>query len=529
MPLSEFTRGERDGERDDVGAVGRRTFTTLAERYESQAKDIYNRFAPSSDQLVVIKPNTSGVFGSRSRIKSDSRALPIVSLARDTRRVSKFLRSSEGILFLAKQTLLQTGNTFETTRVLNPFSFLLNVVPHTVRFKRHFDIPTRKESGFLQTNTIQKMSDPKFGIVSQLKGLASRFTNAPRGAKLNGLFNTPYLASNQILGGWGGQRPEFSAFSTRRAVFITGAAAPFYTGPKLYTREPLETRGTRRTPDASPTREVLTTWDEERLNYVKRFYTINGTSDRLRNPYLEPRPSVEPTGQKQTSNDIKNFPTGSTRIQDVYNLITRKDSGDSNVIDYTILNKRDEKSEDLIKFTFQHSTSRVVGSTVPPIIHFRAFLKRIKENVKTEFNEQRYVGRTERFVTYGGAKRSVDMEFNIVAFSDKEINGMWTKINYLSGLAFPKGVENGFMVPPLFKVSVGRIYDNQPCYLENLDYSFVEENTTFDIDAKVPFSISVTMRVSILEKRSKFYDSPFYKITEDLPTTSRDSQEQVQP
>ena len=72
------------------------------------------------------------------------------------------------------------------------------------------------------------------------------------------------------------------------------------------------------------------------------------------------------------------------------------------------------------------------------------------------------------------------------------------------------------MVPPLFKITVGGLYDAQPCYLENLDYDFLDEAITFDVDRQVPHSVVVNMQLSILEKRSKFYDSPFYKIAEDM-------------
>jgi len=67
----------------------------------------------------------------------------------------------------------------------------------------------------------------------------------------------------------------------------------------------------------------------------------------------------------------------------------------------------------------------------------------------------------------------------------------------------------------LFTITVGEIYDVQPCYIESLDYDFLDDSITFDIDREVPFAINVTMQLSILEKRSKFHDSPFYKITED--------------
>jgi hypothetical protein len=153
-------------------------------------------------------------------------------------------------------------------------------------------------------------------------------------------------------------------------------------------------------------------------------------------------------------------------------------------------------------------------------IQFRAFISSIKETVKPEFSDQRYVGRTERFVTYGGVKRSVALEFNIVAFSTNEIDDMWTRVNYLTGLAFPVAASrSGFMVPPLFKLTAGKIYDLQPCYIDSLDYDMLDQSITFDIDKQVSQVINVRMNLILLEKRTKFYNSPFYKITEALSET----------
>ncbi len=165
---------------------------------------------------------------------------------------------------------------------------------------------------------------------------------------------------------------------------------------------------------------------------------------------------------------------------------------------------------DIIKFIF-----RTNEANANPV-HFRAFLSSLKENVKPDFNEQRYIGRTERFVTYGGAKRTANFEFNIVAFAQSEIQQVWRRINYLTGLAFPiKPSESGFMVPPMFKITIGGIYDDQPCYIDTLDYDFLDSSITFDIDNEVSQVVNVKMNIVLLEKRSRFYDSPFYKITED--------------
>jgi hypothetical protein len=186
-----------------------------------------------------------------------------------------------------------------------------------------------------------------------------------------------------------------------------------------------------------------------------------------------------------------------------------------NQLSYNSIVGNKEEATDIIKFIFSEA-----DGTNP--VHFRALISSIKENIKPEYTEQRYVGRIERFVTYSGVKRSVSLQFNIVAMSDAELDNMWLRINNLSGRAFPRAISaNGFMVPPLFKITVGGIYENQPCYIETLDYDFLDESITFDIDKEVSKVINVNMSLTLLEKRTKVYDSPFYKITEQLQGTAQ--------
>lgn len=544
-------------------------FITLAERFEQQSKDIYSKFAPSSDQLVVVKPDTSGVFGSKSRIKNDTRAVPVVSTLRDTKRVSKFLTSPEGLLFLGKQTLLQTGNTFAETRVYNPASPLLNTVPflHT---RRHISSQTltKNPSGLLQRATVQKMA----GIVDTpsqpQRGLLARATSAVSSV----LLPTPqtYLTS----------RPEYSAF-------------PYHTtGPVLLPQQPLLERGSiRQKVTINTVSSLLATAGKRTAEFT--ISTLNRQIPRsLRNSVslpeekkTDPTPSFINEAKKfrqtffdknnaaavkyniesslvtsaeqgtpsanviQRNNfsrlnskylyetsitDVDKQPDGITRLEktnlsDNYNKLTNTPtniassfgSNGSNQINYFGIKGSErasdtsiyKKSKDIVKFIFSPADPK---ASRDEDVQFRALITSIKESIQPEFNEQRYAGRTERFVTYAGAKRSLSLEFNIVAFSPEEQYGMWQRVNYLSGLAFPQGISNGFMVPPLFRVTIGGIYENQPCFLQTLDFDFLDETITFDVDNEVPHAVKVTMQVSLLEKRSKFYDSPFYKIVEDM-------------
>jgi hypothetical protein len=537
------------------------SFTTLAERFTQRSKDIYGKFTPSSEQLIQITPDTTagplGAFGSKSRIKSDTRAVPVVSVIRDTTRLSKLLASTQGLLFLGKQQLLQTGNTFENTKILNPLSFVGNTVPF-LHLRRHLNI-TQRTSGFLQSQTVTNVASgftqtaAASGLAEKLKGLVRNQFGNP--------FTNEKTADKQIIGGWGGQRPEFSAFSTINLSDVANAnrtPTATYSGPKLYKPQPLSQRGVPKT----------------NLQVDDRYHSLTTAAERFRSKFYIDRRLVRPPRriQRLYSSYIKdNSPTGGdteatgiiptvksrfTQIVDPYNAtpfisIANKIpqvTGGSGVVSPTdavpgavlsqntisgivptenkinydnILggNVQPAEKTDIIKFTFKR-----VGLVDSNPVHFRALITAIKESIAPQFNDQRYVGRTERFVTYGGAKRTVDLTFNIAAFSATETDGMWTRINYLSGLAFPTGVQNGFMVPPLFYISIGGLYDNQPCYIENLDYTFMDESTTFDIDREVPFTTAVTMRISVLEKRTKFYDSPFYKIMEDAEKTITERQ-----
>lgn len=561
---------------------------TLKDLFEEKSQDIYKRFStrkePSDQPYISIRPDTSD---SRSRIKDDTRALPFVSKTRDAQRISKFLRSSDGLLFLGKQALLQTGNTFENTKVVNPAEFLLNTAPF-LHVRRHLNVLDRTP-GLLQIGTISTLSS-RYAIAGSISGAVNNVVARRKsilgavrsvastyiGSKVDAL--TAQLKSTinitQINLPGDESRPEFSVFTDKETKIYT---------PVLFPAQPISQRGLPKLNNIATLKGITQTAAKialrnaavkavQKVSFGKLFK--NKQSLPLLSPIVDTSPrsfSVEATKFKQNffeknNNAARTFnfsdrgnigkpsknelslntgtprlnskffterpledsdtttdpsriaiDSGSTRLKDPYNILKSAPAGvqlgaaygtsNSGSLNYYGIQGQQETT-DIVKFMFSNLEGEVV--------QFRALISSIKENVKPEFTEQRYVGRTERFIVYGGAKRTVSLNFNVVAFSAEEQYGMWQRVNYLSGLAFPKEVKNGFMVPPLFKITVGGLYDGQPCYLENIDYDFLDESITFDVDREVPYSVSVSMQLSILEKRSKFYDSPFYKITEDM-------------
>ena len=531
------------------------TFITLEQRFNQVSAQIYNRFAPSGDQLVTVKPNTGGgILGSKSRVKDDSRLLPLVSTARDITRVTRFLASPEGVLFLGKQTLLQTGNVFAETRLYNPAGVIINADPFLGRGSvRHVPVPfsvtglktaTRDYRGSLQPETVDKFFLPVQGLLGKFTSQLKTTARSPFQININfanrvsaaGYYTRPEdieFYSRPIDLQWTSSGYTFQEFGTAENL-----------GPRLYRIQPLESRGTvkaQRVPEKDFVNEFKNFGQQKVENTNKTFKQLENSLQT--NGYFVGKPLEVLNFGQGINNTLRAVATiEGTNVSypsmgDPYNGIRgvaatpiSTQLGTNEEITQPILAQDttiyrnivgDPKEDpiyanstktDIIKFIFNTN----LRNSEP--VHFRAFLSNLKQNLKADFNEQRYLGRTERFVTYGGAKRTVAFEFNIVAFRQFELDQAWARVNYLTGLAFPLGASpSGFMIPPLFKLTVGGIYDEQPCYINTIDFDFLDtEYITFDIDSEVSQVINVKMDVTLLEKRSRYYDSPFYGITEKL-------------
>jgi hypothetical protein len=537
------------------------TFSTLEERFNQISNQIYNRYAPSSDQYLSVKPNTSGPFGSKSRIKNDSRSVPTVSTVRDVARLTRFSNSPEGRLFIGKQFLLQTGNTFAETRLYNPANILINAVPFIGRgTTRHagkpvgirtLKTPTRDFRGALQDETLNKfdVGGAGNGLLGQLKtAVISPFKAYGYQPKLTEYFTDP--AKEYYL------RPEDRAFYSlpinltwRRegnsSFYIHRGRIDTDLGAQLFQVQSLGSRGNvkkERNSVTTAVQQFIKFGIQQPQPFVRGSKTFKELENTLNtNGYFLGKPldaqNLSPdidnavnAAQTISPDSLTKFPTvidpyngirgtagPATRIISPF-VVTPVGGGrsDTSLYKNIIGDPKDDNpvyatadKTDIIKFIF-----KTAEPDADPV-HFRAFLSSLKQNVKPEFNEQRYIGRTERFVTYGGARRTATFEFNIVAFGQGETEQVWARVNYLTGLAFPRGVTNsGFMIPPLFRLTIGNIYNDQPCYIDALDYEFLDESITFDIDKEVSQCVKVNMSVILLEKRSRFYDSPFYAITE---------------
>jgi hypothetical protein len=149
-------------------------------------------------------------------------------------------------------------------------------------------------------------------------------------------------------------------------------------------------------------------------------------------------------------------------------------------------------TEDFIKFKI------VVPNLYPEGIYFRAFIQDFKHDAKGEYEEQRYVGRPERFVVYKGMNRSVSFTLYLVAFSKEELSAVWVRANMLNKLVYPIDSRAGYMTPPLVKMTLGGVLEDQPGYVTDISMDLADY--TWDIDSELTQVVKLNINFNLIEK-----------------------------
>lgn len=494
---------------------------------------ITNKNTPTNNTLIEIKPYSSDVAES-SFIRQNSQALPIVSGPRDITRMRKYLLSGEGISFLALQQRLQAGNTFGQTRAYNPLSVPLavsnyananlnnplarvsRIVPNDAtinsdlwgRIQKETVISTQdrlrlKFVGGAQRTLQSRLINAAGGVVNNaLRGIANR-TNIPvpgiirRGTSwLNSRLGTNFSIGNTVNLGQIGRGIQTVA-ATGNAI-LRGLNASNSTLTKdqtaydsLYAADlwPImkENDGVIRSHQGEKSayleRATLAIAKVKDLNNTNKATVAYGVDPR--NDY---RSSADYTDSVRSATTPKTFNgiTTATYIKDNFNLQNNRA-----VVDATFLDGQNENA-DYIKFKI------AVPGVFDNGINFRAFIEDINHNAKGQYDEVRYVGRPERFITYKGMNRTLTFSMYLIAFSEAELETIWTRANMLNKLVYPIDNAGGFMVPPLARITIGNVIVNQPGYVENIDMRFQE--IPWDIDKELPQAIKLNMTYNIIEK-----------------------------
>ena len=98
-------------------------------------------------------------------------------------------------------------------------------------------------------------------------------------------------------------------------------------------------------------------------------------------------------------------------------------------------------------------------------------------------------------------RRDLNFGLTVHAFNEEELQSIWKKLNYLSGMAYPSGYDNGYMIPPFIKLTMGDLYNNQPAIIKSMNMT-IEDDTSWEITPgfQVPHGVHLNITLSLLEK-----------------------------
>lgn len=491
---------------------------------------------PVNDTLVEIKPysqaNNDEIYSvDTSRMLRDDRANPLVSGPRDVVRMNRYLSSREGLNFKLNQQILQAGNTFGQSQGYNPVSVetmvlnyrnatLFNPLERVSRILTSNAITNPELQGRLQKETV---IDRQSSLRLKFVGGVARPTQSPILGALNNLlsstlrnrindFNIPIPSfarnlvnfSNRTLG------TNFSAGSSINIGQVGRQLDNIAAGAEAI-RRGLNTNNSTLEKDqtAYDALYLNNLWPlmKERDGTVKNFHSeralylqrarrairkgldINNTNkNTVEYPEDDYRSSATYTEDvRSTGTKTKAGLVTATYIKDQMNLV----NGVAGTSDAKKLDGQFEKS-DYIKFKI------VVPGVFDRGISFRAFIEDINHSSRGQYDEVRYVGRPERFITYKGMNRNVTFGMYLIAFSEQELDTIWARANMLNKLTFPIDTAGGFMTPPIAKLTIGNVFVNQAGYVENVDMRL--QDIPWDIDKELPQAIKLNMTFNIIEE-----------------------------
>lgn len=627
------------------------SFKNLEERFAKNTNTLYagakNKFANgqasnarTDDPLIVREPNKGYVNS------IEGRGAPIRSTAEDVKRITLFSTSPRGLVFLAKQQLLQTGNTFEHTRIINPAFVVANAVPflHVKRNLRPLSIggAVGRILSFVGIKTGDgNTSIKELRKIGQLQQETYNKYVAGGGGKISALLKkipvigqtisavTAKRSMGEVGNGWTYSRPElgknnsgyimyakltdenakrrgnsFSNVVTRVATQIVSGISRLFgfnanreiasqassafqpsiskESPFLVYYGPLKNDGRYttyldRTNNADKwVGEKLTT-DYQRYVTNKFKASYEPRSDIAKERELEKvnkskEKSSDSTTQKRINESIKEYikknreGTGGGTLVKYIKYFQPDSSGNNvaiNAVNEQGILKGDstnakelaegyysQKPKTKIKYIKDGSNTqltrknekvskepyKLINNTfVDPItvsfamgkdgaIRFRAFIKDILETVTPSYNPLQYIGRMEKFYNYTGVERKVGFKLGLLAASKDELDGMWRRINFLTGMAYPYGFNKGIFQPNIVRMTIGDVYRDQPGYIQSIstDFSGITDSWEVELEGKkVPISAMISVEFVLIEKASRVADSPFYGINENNPGFSQ--------
>lgn len=213
-------------------------------------------------------------------------------------------------------------------------------------------------------------------------------------------------------------------------------------------------------------------------------------TDRATRGFTDFSTNVKGTNYVRGSYDI--ITTAGSNYTDTDNYSSEKTVDQ---IYYSSEQKRTSRSinngYDLIKFRIG-----IVNPTNPTNItalNFRAYIDDFSDSYSSDWKDQTYMGRAEKFHKYSSFNRSVSLGFTIVADNKANLNIMYEQLNTLAASLAPTYTTFGYMAGNLHQLTIGDYLVNQTGTMSGLTYEVIDDSP-WEIDEgnQLPLYIKVS-------------------------------------
>jgi hypothetical protein len=186
-------------------------------------------------------------------------------------------------------------------------------------------------------------------------------------------------------------------------------------------------------------------------------------------------------------------------------------------------------TQDFIKFYFTGPALRngaPAGSDPDDIIVFRATLGSLSDSFQANWTPVNMIGRADPNYQYTGYSRDVSLDFTVYATDRDELKPIYRKLNALAGYMAPTYLKDSIaMQAPWMRLTIGDLFHQQPVILTSLDYTLVDQDTTWEINIEkdptmmqVPHKVTVRCSFTMISDFLPQKGGRFYSLAKEYDT-----------
>jgi len=465
----------------------------------------------------------------------------ITAPIQDTERVTKFMGSPNGLLFIAKQVGLQMSNPkgeflapgpINAGRIYNPLATIAQIPAGAlgIHVDRHALGPLNPEAINYEKRIKAKTllgQNRLVGIANQLNvGHFRKLTLAPSETEdaasdktfiqkvADKIKNTNWYINRSktinAMSGWGGPNSLFGiGFTTHRTSKpqrIDGEVIAKYqppNGTNLPVGDPGPGSYTAKLPEGAYKEFSEKSDTITNMGLDVGLPTITPAKSDVDREQLAKYQTLSYGGIARarkdisTNTSIKSFKDGSRYELSSYSRLGLIDYGNA------AADALDDTYGETGGGTSDYCTLKLASDTKEILLRSYG-LGTITDNTSFNWSEVKYAGRTMAQYKFGDVSRDVSHDLIIVAFTKGELKQNMAKLNKLYQIASPSvNSGSGLASAPLVQLTLGDLYTNQNVVIDKITFT-VEEGTPWDINfgddgvAELPMMVKLNLGYKLI-------------------------------